>query len=101
MNAEIAQAKQMVIDLRRELQLRSASGQELEDQGVDMPADTRGRKRAAGEEDEVMISGGVGGRTERVIRANKKVDVVGGGGAAGRKIAWGAVMFGLGIGAAS
>ncbi|KAI9638127.1 uncharacterized protein MKK02DRAFT_31620 [Dioszegia hungarica] len=101
MNAEIAQAKQMVIDLRRELQLRSASGQELEDQGVDMPADTRGRKRAAGEEDEVMISGGVSGRTERVIRANKKVDVVGGGGAAGRKIAWGAVMFGLGIGAAS
>lgn len=98
MEAEIAQAKQMVVDLRRELQLRSATGQDLEDQGVDVPAERRGKKRTQADEDEgVTISGGVG-KTERIIRKNKKVETAND---TGRKIAWGAVMFGLGIGAAS
>lgn len=99
MEAEIAQAKQMVVDLRRELQLKAATGQDLEDQGVDVPADRRGKKRAQDDDDEgVTISGGVGPKTERIIRKNKKVET---GNDTGRKIAWGAVMFGLGIGAAS
>lgn len=101
MAAEIASAKQMVIDLRREMELRSASGQDLEDQGVAMPVETRGRKRGQADEEGVSLSSGLGVKHERVIRRNKKIEAAAGASDAGRKIAWGAVMFGLGIGAAS
>lgn len=91
----------MVQDLRRELELRSASGQALEDQGVNVPEDTRGRKRVAGDEEGITISGGVGIKTERVIRKNKKIQDAAAANDAGKKMAWGAVMFGLGVGAAA
>lgn len=101
MEAEIAQAKQMVVDLRRELQLRSAAGQELEDTGADVPADSRGRKRTADDEEGVALSGGAA-KDARVIRTNKKVEIIqAGNNATATKLAWGTVMFGLGVGAAA
>lgn len=99
MDEQISQAKQLVVDLKRQLELASASGRSLEDQGVDVPADTRGRKRVAEDDEEgIAMSGGAGAAvvTERVIARNKKTETDTG---AGQKIAWGAVMFGLGMGA--
>ncbi|WWD15950.1 hypothetical protein CI109_100374 [Kwoniella shandongensis] len=98
MEAEIQSAKQLVMDLKRELRLRAAAGEELEDQGVDVGEDTRGTKRAKGGDEAVLISGGVG--KNRIVRKNKRV-VQSPVGEAAKKVAWGALIFGLGVGAAT
>ncbi|CAK9779826.1 hypothetical protein CC85DRAFT_266840 [Cutaneotrichosporon oleaginosum] len=96
-NAEIESAKQLVRDLRRELQLRTAAGEELEDLGgAEDENYARGRKRAANADAAVVPAGAPSG-TERVIRKNKRVErdtenV--------KQMAFGAMLFGLGAAAA-
>jgi hypothetical protein len=99
-DAEIAEAKQMVLDMKRQIALQAASGQALEDQGVDLPADTRGRKRGAGEDEGVTISGGPQVKIQRVIKKNRRAEAQAGQ-EASHKMAWGVAMFGLGVGAAA
>ena len=97
MEAEIQSAKQLVVDLKRELQLRAAAGEELEDQGQ-VAESSRGTKRAQGEDDDVVISGGTS--KDRIVRTSKRVQQS----AAvetTKKVAWGALIFGLGVGAAT
>ena len=98
MEAEIQSAKQLVVDLQREMRLRAAAGEVLEDQSVQVSKDGRGTKRVKGEDEGVTISGGVG--KDRVIRKSKRVEksVVG---QTTKQLAWGAVLFGLGIGTAA
>ncbi|KAK8869776.1 hypothetical protein IAR55_000344 [Kwoniella newhampshirensis] len=98
MEAEIQSAKQLVMDLKRELRLRAAAGEELEDQGVDVGEETRGTKRTKGGDDAVLISGGAS--KDRIVRKNKRI-VQSPVGEAAKKVAWGALIFGLGIGAAT
>jgi hypothetical protein len=94
--AEIQSAKQLVMDIKRELRLRSAAGEDLEDQGVADGETSRGVKRGNGD-DGVVVSGG-GSTKERVIKKNKRIEQ-GGGGETVKKVAWGALLFGLGVGA--
>lgn len=98
MEAEIQSAKRLVMDLKRELQIRNAAGEALEDQGVEIGENSRGTKRAKGEGDVVQISGGSG--KERLVRTNKRVgqNAVS---ETARKVAWSALIFGLGVGAAA
>ena len=98
MEAEIQSAKQLVLDLKRELRLRAAAGEELEDQGFDAGEGSRGVKRGKGEEDAVVISGGAG--KDRVVRKNKRVERTGLAETA-KRVAWGALIVGLGVSAAS
>lgn len=101
MEAEIASAKQLVLDLKRELRLRSAAGDELEETGQsEAGPSTRGTKRANRQDDAVVISGGAGKGTERVVRTNKRVDKSPVAETA-KRFAWGALFFGLGVGAAT
>ncbi|WVR05209.1 hypothetical protein IAU60_002221 [Kwoniella sp. DSM 27419] len=100
MEAEIQSAKQLVMDLKRELRLRAAVGEGLEEQGVEVPEDTRGTKRGKGSEEEaVVVSGGFHGK-DRIVRKNKRV-VGNAAGETAKKMAWGAIIFGLGVGAAT
>ncbi|WWC89998.1 uncharacterized protein L201_004928 [Kwoniella dendrophila CBS 6074] len=102
MEAEIESAKQLVKDLKKELKLRAAVGEELEDQGVDVPEETRGTKRGKNEDEGVSISGGSGTNgKDRIVRKNKRVVQNGILGETGQKIAWGTIIFGLGVGAAT
>lgn len=100
MEAEIESAKQLVLDLKKELRLRAATGEDLEDQGVEFAEDTRGTKRSKGEGEGVIISGSGSGAQDRVVRKNKRVQqgVIGAG---VRKAFWTAAIFGLGVTAAS
>lgn len=101
MEAEIASAKQLVLDLKRELRLRSAAGDELEETGQsEAGPSTRGTKRSNRQDDAVVISGGAGKGTERVVRTNKRVDKSPVAETA-KRFAWGALFFGLGVGAAT
>lgn len=99
MNAEIESAKQLVRDLKRELQMRAAAGDEVEETGGETgESSSRGVKR--GNEDEgVAVSSG-SKRTERVIKTNKRVEHTGTVGTVVRNTAYGAMIFGLGVGAA-
>ncbi|ORX39911.1 hypothetical protein BD324DRAFT_615485 [Kockovaella imperatae] len=97
MEAEIQSAKQLVMDLKRELNLRAAAGEELEDQGADVAEGSRGTKRSKGSDEGVAISGGAG--KDRIIRRSKRVEQTGVAQTA-RQVAWGALIFGLGVGAA-
>jgi hypothetical protein len=101
MEAEIASAKQLVLDLKRELRLRSAVGEELEDTGhvTAESSSSRGTKRVKGADEAVFISSGAG-KTERVVRTNKRIEK-GTVAETAKRVAWGAVLFGLGVGAAS
>lgn len=99
MEAEIRSAKQLVLDLKRELQLRAAAGNELEDTGYEIVDGSRGVKRNQGEGEGSQIPGGVNGKQDRVVRSNKRV--VGGSRAATTKLVWGAGLFGLGMAVAS
>ncbi|WWC61072.1 uncharacterized protein I303_103650 [Kwoniella dejecticola CBS 10117] len=101
MEAEIESAKQLVKDLKKELRLRAAVGEELEDQGVDVPTENRGRKRGNKEDEGGEISGGVANTKDRIVRKNKRVVQNGVLGETGQKIAWGTLIFGLGVGAAT
>jgi len=98
MEAEIQSAKQLVIDLKRELRLRAAAGEDLEDQGFDVTEQNRGIKRVKGEDEGVVISGGAG--KDRVVRRSRRVEQSGVAETA-KRVAWGALIFGLGVGAAS
>lgn len=99
MEAEIQAAKQLVLDLKRELRLRAAAGEDLEDQGFDLGENSRGVKRGKGDSDAVVVSGGAG-KDGRYLKKNKRVvqDSVA---ETARKVAWGALIFGLGVGAAT
>lgn len=98
-NAEIESAKQLVRDLKRELQLRAAAGDEFEETGGADVAESssRGKKRAA-EDEGTAISGGAGKTEERIIRTNRRVEQTTGG--AAKRVAFGAMLFGLGASAA-
>ncbi|KAL7424085.1 hypothetical protein Q5752_001670 [Cryptotrichosporon argae] len=96
MEREIELAKQLVLDVRRELQLRNQQGQELEDTGVTGES-SRGIKRGQDDGGIEMAGGAV--RGERIIKKNKRVE--GSAGAvrgAAKQAAIGAVLFGLGAG---
>jgi len=98
MDAEIQSAKQLVMDLKRELRLRAAVGEELEDMGYDAGEATRGVKRTKGQDESVVISGS--GSKDRVVKKNKRVQQ----GVLGentKRMVWGAAIFGLGVTAAS
>ena len=99
MEAEIQSAKQLVLDLKRELRLRAAAGEDLEDQGYDVGEGGRGIKRVKGEDDAVVISGGAG--KERLVKRSRRVEQNSIMGETAKRFAWGAVIFGLGVGAAS
>lgn len=96
MNAEIESAKQLVRDLKRELQLRNAAGEELEEQGFATGSNSRGVKRLVDDDGVEIASGSKKG--ERVIKRNRRVE----GGAVGtaKRVAFGAMLFGLGASAA-
>lgn len=97
-NAEIESAKQLVRDLKRELQMRTAAGDSLEELGgADAESSARGQKRGA-EDDGTAISGGAAKGDERVIRTNRRVEQTAGG--AAKRVAFGAMLFGLGASAA-
>jgi len=98
MEAEIQSAKQLVMDLKRELRLRAAAGEDLEDQGYEVAEGSRGTKRIKGQDDAVVISSGAG--QERLVRRSKRVEQSAIG-ATAKRVAWGAFIFGLGVGAAS
>lgn len=97
MDAEIASAKQLVKDLTRQIRLRDAAGDDLEDQGIDVAEGSRGVKRGKGDAHGVGITGGA---KDRVVKTNKRVEqgVVG---ETAKRIAWGAAIFTLGVGAAA
>lgn len=102
MDAEIESAKQLVRDLKRELQLRTAAGDELEETGgaaESSASGSRGRKRAANDEG-TAVSGGAAAGTERVIRTNKRVEKTDGPVQTVKRVAFGAMLFGLGASAA-
>ncbi|WVQ98762.1 hypothetical protein IAU59_005893 [Kwoniella sp. CBS 9459] len=100
MEAEIQSAKQLVMDLKRELRLRAAAGEELEEQGVDVPEDTRGTKRSKRGDDSVTISGGTSSTKDRIVRRNNRVlgNVVG---ETGQQVLLGTAIFAIGMAAAS
>ena len=118
MEAEIAQAKQMVIDLRRELSLQAANGRSLEDTGVALPENTRGVRRsrdsAAGTSAVTAAVAGSGaaplganiapGQVDadgaRVIRTNRTIER-GPLATGARRFAFNTFIFGLGVGAAA
>lgn len=101
MEAEIAQAKQMVIDLRRELALQTATGHVQEETGVAMPDVRRGVRRARGESSATAAIDGAttGVNGERVIRTNRTIER--GGATRARAFAFNTFIFGLGVGAAA
>lgn len=97
MDAEIEQAKQLVKNLRQEIQLRNEAGDSLEDQGVAVTDDVRGVKRGKHEDEALVISGGAGGK-DRVVRTNRRVPQTAGG-EVGQRFGWGAFVFSIGLGA--
>ncbi|KAE8537973.1 hypothetical protein D1P53_006040 [Cryptococcus gattii VGV] len=97
MDAEIEQAKQLVKNLRQEIQLRNEAGDSLEDQGVAVADDVRGVKRGKHEDEAVVISGGAGGK-DRVVRTNRRIPQIAGGDV-GQRFGWGAFVFSIGLGA--
>ncbi|WVO22019.1 uncharacterized protein IAS62_003339 [Cryptococcus decagattii] len=97
MDAEIEQAKQLVKNLRQEIQLRNEAGDSLEDQGVAVADDVRGVKRGKHEDEAVVISGGAGGK-DRVVRTNRRIPQTAGGDV-GQRFGWGAFVFSIGLGA--
>lgn len=99
-NAEIESAKQLVRDLKRELQLRAAAGDEIEETGGQAESSSsRGRKRVAAD-DGTAVSGGAAPGTERVIRTNRRVERNDGPVRTVKRVAYGAMLFGLGASAA-
>jgi hypothetical protein len=90
-NAEIAQAKQLVKELKRAIETREAQ----EDRGADLNDSQRGVKRAQ-TSDSVIISGASFGK--RVIKSNQRVrggEVVKGG---IKTVAYGSIILGIGLG---
>lgn len=109
MEAEIAAAKQMVIDLRRELHLQSSTGHSVEQQGVAATsAASRGVRRSR-DEAEASGAGSSGAAvtgadaveaSTRVIRTNKTIERAPAAQRA-KTFAFNTFIFGLGVGAAA
>jgi dihydroxyacid dehydratase/phosphogluconate dehydratase len=97
-DAEIEAAKQMVMNLKRELQLKNAAGESLEDLGFDVGDRTRGTKRSNNEDSGVSVSSGSLG-DKRVIVKSKRVEQSIAQ-TTGRRVVWGMFIFGLGAAAA-
>jgi len=91
-DAEIESAKQLVQDLKRDMQVQAAAGEAMQDQGFDTGESSRGTKRGQ-DEDDTVVSGPVVGR---VIKSNKRMEKA----ETAKKVGWGMVIFGLGVGAA-
>jgi hypothetical protein len=91
-NAEIAQAKQLVKELKRAIETREAQ----EERGADLSESQRGLKRGQ-TSDSVVISGSAAGK-ERVIKTNQRVR--GGGAVVGgiKTVAYGSIILGIGLG---
>ena len=68
-DAEIESAKQLVQDLKRDMQVQAAAGEALQDQGFDVGE--RGTKRGQDDEDQTGASGPVVGR---VIKSSKRLE---------------------------
>ena len=93
-NAEIAQAKQLVKELKRAIETREAQ----EDRGADLSESQRGTKRGQ-TSDSVVISGaGVG--KGRIIKTNQRVQSRGDGVVKGgiKTVAYGSIILGIGLG---
>lgn len=92
MDAEIAQAKQLVKDLKRAIETREAQ----EERGADLSDSQRGTKRGQGSGDGVAVSGS--NEQERIIKSNKRVkkDGVLLGGV--KTVAYGSLILGIGLG---
>lgn len=92
MNVEIAQAKQLVKDLKRAIETREAQ----EDRGADLTDSHRGIKRTQPSSDSVSVSGSSG--QERIIKSNKRVKQ--GGVLLGgvKTVAYGSIILGIGLG---
>lgn len=92
MNAEIAQAKQLVKELKRSIETREAQ----EERGVDLAESHRGTKRGQNS-DGITISGASAGKG-RVIKTNTRVqgnETVRGG---IKTVAYGSIILGIGLG---
>ena len=93
-NAEIAQAKQLVKELKRAIETREAQ----EDRGADLTESQRGTKRGQ-TSDSVVISGaGVG--KGRIIKTNQRVQSRGDSVVKGgiKTVAYGSIILGIGLG---
>lgn len=92
MDAEIAQAKQLVKELKRAIETREAQ----EERGADLSESQRGIKRGQASEDSVVVSGPSG--QGRVIKSNKRVkesSVLLG---EVKTVAYGTLILGIGLG---
>jgi hypothetical protein len=92
MNAEIAQAKQLVKELKRAIETREAQ----EERGVDLAESHRGIKRGQSS-DSVVISGASVSKG-RTIKTNQRVrgnQTVRGG---IKTVAYGSIILGIGLG---
>ena len=92
MDAEIAQAKQLVKELKRAIETREAQ----EERGADLSESQRGIKRGQASEDGVVVSGSSG--QGRIIKSNKRVkqsSVLLGG---VKTVAYGSLILGIGLG---
>lgn len=92
MDAEIAQAKQLVKELKRAIETREAQ----EERGADLSESQRGMKRGQNSEDGVVVSGSSG--QGRIIKSNKRVkqsSVLLGG---VKTVAYGSLILGIGLG---
>lgn len=91
-NAEIAQAKQLVQELKRAIETREAQ----EERGADLSNSQRGTKRGQAAGDGVAMSGSSG--EDRIIKSNKRVkkDNVLLGGV--KTVAYGSLILGIGLG---
>lgn len=89
MEAEIESAKQLVMNLKREIRLKAAAGT------LEEGAEGRGVKR--GKDEAETSHGTVGG--DRVIKRSKRVENAMG--EAAKKVAWGSLIFTFGVGVAT
>lgn len=88
---EIQKSKRLVQELKRDMQASAAAGEDLQA----IAESSRGRKRGQEEETEVVVSE-QGNVKDRVIKTSKRVERAEG---TASKVLWGAVIFGLGVGA--
>lgn len=87
---EIEKSKRLVQELKRDMQASAAAGEDVEI----IAESSRGRKRGPGEQTEVIVS--EGNVNDRLIKSSKRVQRAEG---TAQKVLWGAVIFGLGVGA--
>jgi hypothetical protein len=93
-NAEIAQAKQLVKELKRAIETREAQ----EDRGADLSESQRGIKRGQSSDSVVISGSGVG--KGRIIKTNQRVQGRGDGIVKNgvKTVAYGSIILGIGLG---